>query len=192
MCIEQHFVRLQQISPDQKGPAVRQLNMGDLQLCALTAQNGKILAPVELECLARAKRQWHKGAASRRLLLSLPIDPPVTRKSRDPAIGPVKPEHHQIGMQLLQCSPMLARLGHLRLQPAGKLLGERIKFALPIRRRELRLDCVRVQILLDGVARHSRPPRNLAERQLLSQSHTSDDVQKSHVYHSNVPRCASR
>jgi|GEM_PF-5960119 len=133
--------------------------------------------PVELECLARAKRQWHKGAASRRLLLSLPIGPPVTRKSRDPAIGPVKPEHHQIGMQLLACSPLLARLGRLRLQPAGKLLGERIKFALPIRRHELRLDCVRVQILLDGVARHSRPPRDLAERQLLSQSHTSDDVQ---------------
>ena len=47
---------LQQIGPDQEGAAMRQLDVGDLQFRALTAHNGKILAPVELECLAGAKR----------------------------------------------------------------------------------------------------------------------------------------
>ena len=39
MGIEQHLVRLQQIRPDQKDPAVRQLDMGDLQLGAVAAQH---------------------------------------------------------------------------------------------------------------------------------------------------------
>ena len=93
--------------------------MGDLELGALAAQNGKILAPIELEGFPRAKDQWHEGAASCRLLLPLPITPPIPCKSRDTAVGPVKPEQHQIGMQLLQRSPLLARLPRLRLQPPG-------------------------------------------------------------------------
>jgi hypothetical protein len=167
--IEQHLVRLQQIRPDQKGPAVRQLDVGDLQLGALTTQNGKILAPVKLECLARAKRQWHESAAACRLLIPLPIGPPVTRKSRNPVVGPFKAENHQIGMHLLQRTPLFAGLGRFRLQPAGQLLSEWIELALPLRCRELRLDRARVQILLDGVARHSGPPRNLTDRQLIPQ-----------------------
>ena len=35
MGIEQHLVGLQKIGPDQKGPAVRQLDVGNLQLGAL-------------------------------------------------------------------------------------------------------------------------------------------------------------
>jgi hypothetical protein len=96
--IEQHLVRLQQIGPNQKGTAVRQLDVGDLKLGALAAQNGKILAPIKLEGLARAKRQGREGAAPRRLLLPLAINPPVMRKSRDPAVGPIKVESHQLGM----------------------------------------------------------------------------------------------
>ena len=106
---------LQQIRPDQKGAAVRQLDMGDLQLCALTAQNGEILAPVELEGFPQAKRQGHEGAASCRLLFSLPLDAPVTRKSRDPAVRPGKSENHQIGMQ---CKRYLATTFHMIARPA--------------------------------------------------------------------------
>ena len=146
--IEQHLMRLQQIGSDQESPAVRQLDVGDLQLGAFAAQNGKILAPVELECFAWAERQWHEGAAPRRLLLLLPIGPPISGKSRHPTVGPGKAENHQIGMQLLQRTPLLARLACLRLQPAGQLLCKRIKLALPFWRRELRLDRSRVQILL--------------------------------------------
>ena len=106
--IEQHLVRLQQISPDQKGPAVRQLDMGNLELGALTTQDRKILASVELERLAWAKRQRHEGAAPCRLLISLPIGPPVARKRGDPAVGPIEPENHQIRMHLLQRPSLFA------------------------------------------------------------------------------------
>ena len=53
--IEQHLVGLEQIGPDQEGPAVRQLHVRHLKLRALPAQQRVILAPVELEGLARSK-----------------------------------------------------------------------------------------------------------------------------------------
>jgi len=71
---------------------------------------------------------------------------------------------HKVYPYLLR-APLLSSLSPLCLQPAGQLVSERIELALP---------------------------RNLADRQLLSQSHTSDDVQNSHVYHSNVPHYAWR
>ena len=45
----------------------------------------------------------------------------------NPAIGTGKAEHHQIGMNLLQRSPLLARLTTLCLQPSRQLVGKRIK-----------------------------------------------------------------
>ena len=53
MGIKQHLVGLQQIGADHKSAAVRQLDMGDLQLGALTGQNRKTLTPVELERFAK-------------------------------------------------------------------------------------------------------------------------------------------
>jgi len=55
------------------GPAVRQLDVGHLQLGALAAQDRKVLAPVKLDRLTWAERQRHKGPAPRRLLFALPI-----------------------------------------------------------------------------------------------------------------------
>jgi hypothetical protein len=46
--VERHLVRLQEIGPHQEGPAVAELEVGDLQLGALAADNGMFLAPVEL------------------------------------------------------------------------------------------------------------------------------------------------
>ena len=93
-------------------------------------------------------------------------------------------------MQLLQRSPLLARLAGLRLQPARKLLGERIQLARTIRNGELRLDRIRLQMLLHSIARDTRSSCNLADRQLQPQRHTPDHVQKFHVDHSIAPRGA--
>jgi hypothetical protein len=106
MGVKQHLMGLQQIGPDQKRPAVRQLDMGDLQLCALAAEKGMILAPVELERFTGPKSQWNESAAPRRLLLSLPIRSPISGKSRNSAAGPREPERHQIDMQLLERSAL--------------------------------------------------------------------------------------
>ena len=51
MRVEQHLVGLQQVGPEQERPAVRELDVGDLQLRALAAQHRPVLAPVELEGL---------------------------------------------------------------------------------------------------------------------------------------------
>jgi hypothetical protein len=47
--VEQHLVRLQEIGPDDEGPAVAQLRMRHLQLGALIADDRPVLRPVELE-----------------------------------------------------------------------------------------------------------------------------------------------
>ena len=86
MGIEQHLVGLQRIGAQQKGPAVRQLDVRHLQLRAFAAQNSKVLAPVKLEGIARVKMQRHKGPAPCRLLLALPIGAPPSRKCRHPGI----------------------------------------------------------------------------------------------------------
>lgn len=65
MGIEQHLMGLQQIGPDQEGSAVRQLDVGDLQFGALAAEDCIILAPIELERLARPEGQRNEGAAAR-------------------------------------------------------------------------------------------------------------------------------
>jgi hypothetical protein len=140
----------------------------DLELRALATQNGKIFVPVELECLARAKRQRNEGAAACRLLLSLAICAPLSGEGCQAVVASGEAERDQISMHPLQGPPLLTRLPRLSLQPACQLVGKRIKFAGPLRRRKARLDRPRVQILLDRIARHSGPPCALAERQLLS------------------------
>ena len=47
--VEQHLVRLQEIGPNDEGPAVAQLRMGHLQLGAFIADDRPVFRPVELE-----------------------------------------------------------------------------------------------------------------------------------------------
>ena len=185
--IEQHLMGLQRIGTQQKGPAVRQLDMGHLQLRALAAQNRKVFAPVKLEGFARIKMQRHKGPAPRRLLFTLPIGPPPSCKRGHPSIGAGKAKSHEIGVQLLHCAPLFARLSSFGLQPTRQLLGKGIKLARPFRRREFCLDGVRRKMLGHCIPRHACQPRDLADRQLLPLMHPMDDIQKSHVDHSVAP-----
>lgn len=145
-------MRLQWICPQQKRPAMRQLDMRHLQLGALAAQNRKVFAPVKLEGIAGVKMQRHKGPAPRSLLLALPIRLPPSRECRHPGIRTGEAKRHQIGMQPLHGPPLFARLAGLDLQPARQLLGKRINLALSVRRREFWLDRVRCQMLGHGIA----------------------------------------
>jgi len=167
MGIEQHLMCLQGIGAQQVGAAVRQLDMCNLQLRALTAENREVLAPVELEGLPGAESQRNKGAAASCLLVALTICPPLSRKGRHPVVGTGEAKHHEIGMHLLQRLPVLARLPGIRLEPARKLLGKGIKLARPIWRREVWLDRIVIQILLDRVPRHPSASRDLPDRQAL-------------------------
>lgn len=64
--IEQHLMGLQRIGAQEKGPTVRQLDMGDLKLRALTADNREVLAPVELERFTSTKGQRNERPSTRR------------------------------------------------------------------------------------------------------------------------------
>ena len=101
MGIKQHLMGLQRIGAQEKGPTVRQLDMGDLKLRALSANNCEVLAPVELERFTGAESQRDEGASPRRVLLALPISPPIPGKSRNPVVGAGEPERHQIGVHFL-------------------------------------------------------------------------------------------
>ena len=84
--VEQHLVRLQRIGAQEERPAVAQLELRHLELGALAGHHRPVLAPVELERLARRKGQRHKGAAPsgpRQLLLRLS---PRPGKRRHPVI----------------------------------------------------------------------------------------------------------
>lgn len=109
MGVEQHLMGLQQIGADEEGAAVGQLDMGDLQLDPLAADDRPILAPIELECLARLESQRNESVPANRLLFALPVFLPVPGEGRDAAIGAVKAQRDQIGVQLLQRALLLAR-----------------------------------------------------------------------------------
>ena len=162
--IEQHLVGLQQVGPEQEGPAVRELDVGDLELGALAGNRRPVLAPVELEGLPGLEGQRHEGAASGGLLFALAVGLPLPRKGRDPVIGALVAEGDQIGVDLLQGPPLLARLARLRPQPGRQLVGEGIQLARPLRNLERRLDRPRPQVLADRVPRQTRPPRDLPDR----------------------------
>ena len=108
MGIEQHLVGLQQIGSDEEGAAVRQLDMRDLQLRALSAKHRIVFAPVELEGLPGPERQGDEDAAPGGMLFALAFYPPFSGEGRNPVVGPRVAERHEVAMQLLQGSALLA------------------------------------------------------------------------------------
>jgi len=53
--VKEHLVRLQQVGPDQKNPAVRQLEVCNLKLRMLATDHSVVFTPIELECFAGRK-----------------------------------------------------------------------------------------------------------------------------------------
>jgi hypothetical protein len=98
--VEQHFMRLQQVGPYHEGAAVAELEVGDLQLGPLAANDGMLLAPVELECLARAKGQRHEDTAAGSLLLALAVISLSLHDGGDPPVRPIVAEPGQLRVEL--------------------------------------------------------------------------------------------
>ena len=119
---------------------MRQLDVRNLKLRALAAQNRVVFAPVELERFPGPERQGHERAAPRSLLLALTVCAPPARKGGDAPVRTREAERHQIGMKLLERPLLLARRGRFGTKPCSQLDGERIKLARPLRRGEPRFD----------------------------------------------------
>ena len=165
MGIEQHLVGLQWVGAQKTGPAVRQLDMRHLQLRALVAQNSKVPNSLERASRTERHRRDQNAAAQRSRAPSSAAragdppsqspgkrspgsfsDPAHTRKSCHPGIRAGEAKRHEIGMQLLDCAPLPARLPGFGLQPTRRLLGKAVNLALSFRHREFWLDGVRRQM----------------------------------------------
>ena len=119
--VKQHLVGLKRVRSHDEDPAVRQLGVRDLKLDAFASENGPVLAPVELERLARCKGQRNERPSSRSMLLGVPIRFPVAHEGCDTIVRAVIAQAKQIGVQLTRCTSLLARSVRLRLQPTGQL-----------------------------------------------------------------------
>jgi hypothetical protein len=174
---EQHLVGLQQVGPEQERPAVRELDVGDLELGVLPGDRRPVLAPVELEGLPGLEGERHEGAPAGGPLFALTVGLPRPRKGRDPVVRALVAEGDQIGVKLLQGPPLLAGLARLRLQPGRQLVGKWIKLARPLRNLECWLHRPRPQVLADRVPRQPGPSRYLPDGKLIPQCPASDHAQ---------------
>ena len=96
--VKQHLVGLQQIGAHEERPAVRKLELRDLQLGPLAGDDRPILAPVELERFAWLENQRDKRAAAGGLLLAAPLGFPGAGKSGHATIGAGESERDEIRM----------------------------------------------------------------------------------------------
>ena len=181
-------MRLQQIGADDERAAVTKLGMRHLQLDAGTANDPKILAPIELKGFARCKGQRHEGATPGSLLQPFALLLPGAGKSCHPVVGPVIAKADKVTVQLLHRPALLARPAPLSPQPRRKLLGIWVQLAWPVRHMKLRLNDIRAKIFADRVPRHTSTPRNLPDRHMLALMPPADNAQKRHVQHSVRPR----
>ena len=142
-----------------------QLEVRDLELHTLAAAHSPILAPVELERLARRKYQrYERTTASNPGHFPLPATP-VSRKSSYPIVGAPVTQCDQVTVHLPQITALLTAFTGLGLQPTSELVLKRIKLAGSFRRCVLRRNDFVLQIFTDGVPRQSAASADLAARE---------------------------
>ena len=185
--VKQHLVGLQPVGADHKGTAMRQLGVGRLQLDPLARDRAPVLAPVELERLARLEGERHEHAPPCGPLRDLPARPPLPHKGGNPGVGTIVAQHHQVGVQAPRCPTCLAALARLDPQPLRQHVGERIQAARTLRHLEPHLHSIRPQVLTDGVPRQARAPLDLADGHVLPVMPPANDAQQLHVDHSDNP-----
>ena len=175
--VEQHLVGLLRIGAENEGAAVGELEVGDLQLGPLAADDRPVFRPVELERFARQKRQRHEHAAAARLLFLLPSGLPVASEGRHAIVGAVIAEGGQISVQLLGRPLLLAGLPGLLPQHLRQLVGVRVQLARAVRDVELRFNGVRAQVFADCVPRQTCASGYLSDREMVPIAPASDDAQ---------------
>jgi hypothetical protein len=87
--------------------------MGDLQLDALAADIGPVLAPVELKGFTRLEHQRHEDTPVGRVMRALPLSFPIPHKGGHAPIRTLISKLHQISMHLLGCPAFRARFALL-------------------------------------------------------------------------------
>lgn len=151
--VEQHLMGLKQIGSHDEGATMREFGMSDLQFRHFAVQHGIILAPVELEGLARLESQRNERPASAGLLFILKLGPPSAGKGGHPVIGAIVTQLHQIHIELLGGPLLLAGFLGFHPQPSRQLVREGIEFAGAHRNPETGLHRIGTQVFANGIAR---------------------------------------
>ena len=89
---------LLRIGPENEGAAMGELEVSDLQLGPLAADEGPVFRPVELKRLAGQESQRHESAAPAGLEFSLPSSLPVASEGRHAIVGAVVTEAGQVNV----------------------------------------------------------------------------------------------
>ena len=177
-------MRLQRIGAQEERPAAAQLELRYLELGTLAGHYRPVLAPVELERLARRKHQRHKGAAPRGPCQLLLRPSPRPGKGRHPVIRALETQGRQIRIQPPQVAALLAPFARFRHKPRGQLRRKPVELARTLAPRVLRLDHRARQILPNRVARQLGASRNLPNRYPIPQMPAPDYTEYRHVDHS--------
>lgn len=164
-------------APQQKCPAVRQLELGDLQFGALAADHGPVFAPVELKGFAGGEAKRNKDAATGRLGGLMPHLSPVARKGGDPVIGTRVAKRRQVGMRLPQTAALPAPFAGLGLERGRELVGKVVEFARAPAVRIVGVNNPAIQLFADGIAGQARAPGDLPDCHSISQAPPPDYTQ---------------
>jgi hypothetical protein len=165
--VEQHLVGLLRVGPQQERAAVAQLELCHGELLAFTADDGPVLAPVELERLARGEDQRHERAAARAgVLIALAL--PRASEGRDAVVGTAVAECDEIVEELAPVAPLLAPARRLALEPRCEHRAVRVELARALTLRINGLQRPVGQVLTNRVPGELGAPCDLANRYSLA------------------------
>ncbi len=167
--VEQHLVGLGQVGTHEVGTAVAELEVGDLQLGADAVDLYPVLAPVELEGLARGELQGHIGLLGRLqpgFLLRLA---PLASEGCHTIVGAGIAEVNQILVQAFHGAALLAVPSGLPEQPVGQRLLVIIQFAGAFARRVAGFELLAGEVFADRVSGQPGAAGDLPDRHAVTQ-----------------------
>ena len=187
MRVEHHLLRLARVGPHEQHPAVAQPHLRHLDLGGGAAQHHDLVAPVELERLARRERERHEGVARSCALLA----PACRGVAAHRIVAALIARDAQVLEDADQPQTLTPRQQVIGRQPALKLRRPR-----PQPRTRLHLPLVgeaglaRAQDLADGVACDPQLPGDRLDRLALNEVRPPDPRNRFHNQHlPHHPNC---
>ncbi len=174
MGIEQHLVALREVGPQEKGAAVTETKVGNLQLGVGSVDNCVVLAPVKLERLTGCEGLGRIGVLCRSALGLLLFLAPVAGKGRHPVVGAGIAQLHQVAVQLLEVLALLAVPPALAEQPTGQGQLVVIQFGRTLALGIAGFNHATGQVLAYRIAAEGGSPGNLPDRHTLTEMPASD------------------
>ena len=178
--VEQHLVALRRIRLNDKGAAVTELEVRHEDLAPKAANEQTFFAPVELVRFPRRELQRHEGAHHR----FATVRTPAPDEFGDAAVVAVESLRLDLGKQLERRSSLSDRTPGVYLQHLDQPICVRANLGTAFLTSILRLHTFRcIEPLANRLARDSRSPFNLRQRQSVPVVQPPDSSQHVHGDH---------